>query len=348
MPEDRTQRVLNSDLTSEDLARLRMQRLLGRLGDMKPMPSHVQQILPSQPQNEPLFPQGLKATSIGPPKIGERYLPNPGMPQDIPDALRRVFGGHETSSTTHSQDPMGIEAWAKYGVGDPPYGLMMPGMTRVPPGELPELRAAGKAMLDKILNEGLERREYGRRALTIEGHRDYIKALNDYSNAMGTPGIRNFPERENFPVEPNYSINPDIGDALTFAQQRWPRLFGHASEIADTDIKNQVETGGRTRGAQIEDLTKPGFSKYGFTHGTNFPNATPETVGHELLHGKDEIRLSNFREKYDAATKALIDQGMSPILAYHNNPYEVRARKMGEIFERKFREWILAGKPIKK
>ncbi len=84
------------------------------LAKVQPLPSHVQQT------KDPL--QAMqKAQTIGPARVGERYL-EPLNPSAV-DVVRSLAGGAARPSSVNAADPYGIEAWQK-GAGPMPAPIM--------------------------------------------------------------------------------------------------------------------------------------------------------------------------------------------------------------------------------
>lgn len=130
---------------------------------------------------------------------------------------------------------------------------------------------------------------------------------------------------------PNFS--PDIKAALTAAQERWPRNFGHLTGV------NELGKRDGWKGTLDGLLNKVFGPNYGLgdlgahtsTKGSKLgrisikPDLTGEqawnTVGHELNHGAQVISLPN---QFQKAYKHLED-----ILGYKGNPLEGGSVKAG-------------------
>lgn len=105
------------------------------LPGINPMPSHVQ-------QTYDLMQAMQKAATIGPSRVGERYVPTEAQP-DILDLLKRyVMGGEGRPTSVATHDPYGIEAWQK-GAGPMP---MMAGTTQELGGLYSRLERAFEAL----------------------------------------------------------------------------------------------------------------------------------------------------------------------------------------------------------
>lgn len=138
---------------------------------------------------------------------------------------------------------------------------------------------------------------------------------------------------------------PDhVIDAIKFAQQRWPRVFGHTLSISPTsDIPAHILPSGyavdgasigaplATAGVQAmfpEIQKKTGELSHLFidpnhSYGS-FKNNQPgavDTVGHELLHGVDRLITPDMDDQYQFNNK--LPGG------YDANSQEIRARLQG-------------------
>lgn len=181
------------------------------------------------------------------------------------------------------------------------------------PGALAHLRKRGAKTVDAIMESGLERRALGQRP------RDFFnEAYRD----------QKLPVTE-IPFKGNKEVPEEALNALSIAQQRWPRLFGHLNEVADVDSMTQLNSlmrGNVTRGTLGDVTDLPGnpqsykLGKMGLD--PDWVNA--DTVGHELLHLKDKILNPN--ENLEYGINSLVH-------GYKNNPQEVRARAMGSRFK---------------
>lgn len=178
------------------------------------------------------------------------------------------------------------------------------------PNALKMLRQRGAKTVEKVIEEGLEKRSIGGRP------KDILNPIHRGKDLKDIP----FVENKQLPEEPL--------QALSIAQQRWPRLFGHLNEVADVDAMLQLNSlakgkvtrgtlgpGGLTNHPQGYKLGKMGLDpRY----------ANPDAVGHELLHLKDKILNPN--EDLEYGINSLVH-------GYENNPSEVRARAMGARFK---------------
>lgn len=180
------------------------------------------------------------------------------------------------------------------------------------PGALQHLRKRGAKTVENIIEEGLERRTLGTRP------KDWLNPLHEKKS----------PSDPSIPLAPNVNLPEDVLNAVSIAQQRWPRLFGHLNEVADVDAYQKMASGAAgnvTRGT-LGPATLPGNPqayKLG-KMGLDPKWANPDTVGHELLHLKDKI-LNPFED---------VEYGVNSLVhGYKNNPQEVRARAMGTRFK---------------
>lgn len=105
-------------------------------------------------------------------------------------------------------------------------------------------------------------------------------------------------KRNGLPVIANNAITgtrevpPHIMNALEMAQKRWPRLFGHLNDITDVDAAVSVP-GRTTFGRTVPVLENPKnqvISELQLSaDALSKPAAAYNTVGHELLHVKDNL-----------------------------------------------------------
>jgi hypothetical protein len=205
------------------------------------------------------------------------------------------------------------------------------------PKLLPEVRASGRTMIDKIAEKGLEQRALGIRPRRPE--------------SMGKP-LSQTTEAD----YKNTPLNDDQIEVLRIAQQRWPRLFGHVREMTEVDALSQLKTMFGTLGtsgpknaklltpAEQAGIIKPdSLSRIGFDPSVmsrvgkdQAIDEFAKTVGHELLHSKDRLTMGNPKmiQGYQHA---------EGVVGYKNNPYEVRARNMGDRFKKIVEETKKAG-----
>lgn len=180
------------------------------------------------------------------------------------------------------------------------------------PGALANLRKRGAKTVENILQEGVERRTLGARP------KDWLNPVHA-SKPASDPTI---------PLAANKELPEDLLNAVSIAQQRWPRLFGHLNEVADVEAMIKLSSGAKgnvTRGT-LGGATLPGNPqayKLG-KMGLDPEWANPDTVGHELLHLKDKIL--NPYEDVEYQINSLVH-------GYKDNPQEVRARAMGTRFK---------------
>lgn len=127
---------------------------------------------------------------------------------------------------------------------------------------------------------------------------------------------------------PSASDN-ELVTAVSLAQERWPRLFGHLNSVdVDPNImklfnKNQLNMGGyfprrdRTGNLQLNRSVIKQARGYGEDPAT--------TVGHELLHAADSLAIPDASASYAFSNK--LPGG------YNTNQMEVRARNMGDRYK---------------
>lgn len=138
-----------------------------------------------------------------------------------------------------------------------------------------------------------------------------------------------------------------IQDALEFAQERWPRLFGHTtmitpapenatffgrSKAADPVSRNELRLDAAHAGlpmpdkwAQSENLPE-GFKLSSLEINKNIPDRyqAAQTVGHELLHNADRLTKPDWDNFYTFQRRQLPGDG------YYDNASEIRARLQGK------------------
>lgn len=121
-------------------------------------------------------------------------------------------------------------------------------------------------------------------------------------------------------------VPPDLIDILEFAQQKYPRLFGHLTDIThigEMFPKDQIE---RYRGA-FQKSAGPMTKRGRMSINPQKFNAT--TIGHELLHSADNlVDPKEYLDKYQFFNT--LPGG------YAANSMEVRARNMGDTFAEKY------------
>jgi hypothetical protein len=201
----------------------------------------------------------------------------------------------------------------------------------VAPSMIPALRAKGKALLDKVLKEGLEQRSMGMRT---------IKDLDrkwDFDR-KGLP----IPDDVYYPNDP---VPEELAKALTYAQRKYPRIFGHLDDISQVDALNQSKTGGRVMGqiTPVNEWVPPAervnpdafeeafkntkFSKLGLNPKLMevVESEPASTVGHELLHAADNIVNPNW-------ANSGYQKSMELPGGYSGSAFEARANVQGERF----------------
>lgn len=172
-----------------------------------------------------------------------------------------------------------------------------------------QLRKRGGLLVDDVIEQGLQQRSLGRRP------RDIFNPLYKGRDVADVP------------FHPNQELNEPALHALSIAQQRWPRLFGHLNEVAGVDAMIDLSSalsGKVTRGAMSPSRSGALQSNKLGKLGLNPKEADPNTVGHELLHLKDQIL--NPDDDLEYAFNKLVH-------GYENHPQEIRARAMGSRFQ---------------
>ena len=168
-----------------------------------------------------------------------------------------------------------------------------PLIAAVKPHEIPALRQRGKELLERVLKNGLERRTLGQRPVA----REFVDKAIELENA----GIE-VPEHM---FKPNIPVPGELAQALTYAQQKYPRIFGHLTDI--TSVEDLVKLKGKTLGAMWPNTTFDPDIDTRFLGQKFVPQKTatlqldPEViakskkwnegnaVGHEMLHLADNI-----------------------------------------------------------
>ena len=128
-------------------------------------------------------------------------------------------------------------------------------------------------------------------------------------------------------------MNKDLFEVLEFAQQKYPRLFGHIQGVnqdAPTPLVDKI----------MDFLGLPpvrsGFQTSSFPKGTSVLHLNPtmtgreavKAVGHELTHVAQQARFpKHFGKSYDS----LLDT-----FGYRNNPFERTATATEKSFAKKF------------
>lgn len=251
----------------------------------------------------------------------------PSLPESVDPAQASVF------------DPLYKtlmrKATSLAGLDDPQSMVMQslapsPLIARVPPNEIAALRGAGKALLDRVLKDGLEERSIGGRPMTSDGLTKWMSL----DNAARHP----IPEEFYVPRKP---VPPDLANALIHAQRKYPRIFGHIRDIADVDSMTKLNSfPGEVLGSQSfehkfvppDGLAPTGFSNMGFNPETiaKFDKGAASTVGHELLHHADNIvNPKRAVEGYEASMRLPSGDWGS---AYKGSAFEARANVQGERF----------------
>lgn len=192
---------------------------------------------------------------------------------------------------------------------------VMPAVTGYLPSELPEMRAAGFNRIMRAAKEGLERRVFG-------------------YPSTDTP-------------KSNIPLNDRTIQILRIMQERWPRVFAHVQDLSDTDVLQKLRgigSGTSILGAsgplpqrlasQIPSHWKADkLSTYRLSPeaidrrmlaGHTEEESLINTVGHELLHVADRIRLGGkMQPAYELANRS----------GRAGNIFEQRAEAFGKRFE---------------
>lgn len=168
----------------------------------------------------------------------------------------------------------------------------------VSPDKIPYLKQAGRALLDRVKSEGV------------------------YEHIAGGAKV---------PSTPPTKLPSYVVDSLEYAQKKYPRLFGHLTDIRDIDMiqkLNQEGTGNVTLGSQLPVNQATAKGKFSILE-LNPTYATPHTVGHELYHVADQLtRPDKFREMYNFANT--LPGG------YSANSHEILANIQGDKFQNAF------------
>ena len=173
-----------------------------------------------------------------------------------------------------------------------------PLVAAVKPHLIPALRKAGEKVVESVRTKGLAPRILGMHPkVPYDIYGDVLKLKE---------------------VPAPYTPAPqELINTLEFAQKRYPRLFGHVTDIADIDSLTKAQNPwGVVAGGQ-QGTGK--FSALSFNPGV--PDVS-RSVGHELLHAADQIVDPNAGKKY--AFFNTLPGG------YAANSMEVRARNMGD------------------
>jgi len=132
---------------------------------------------------------------------------------------------------------------------------------------------------------------------------------------------------------PNQPLKPMVMEALRFAQQKYPRLFGHINDITSTHFMEEEQQ--RQLGRMLFGASEPMSQDFP----TKFSNvqlnprlANIPTIGHELQHTADRIARPNFDELYQ------FTQDLPG--GYDANSSEFLARAQGEKFKQKFQKYL--------
>lgn len=180
------------------------------------------------------------------------------------------------------------------------------------PGAIAGLKAGGKALLAKIKKEGLRQ----------------SPAQGRFNAFTGEALEQRLPTRP-----PKELIN-----ALTFAQEKYPRLFGHLTSITDIN-RSMVAPNRMTLGSSSNvNIPKRSNLRLNPDSAAAARKSYPETVGHELLHTADRITRPDMDQLYAFANT--LPGG------YATNSAEYRARNAGESFNKKYAAWAAAKQPL--
>lgn len=272
--------------------------------------------------------------------------------KDNPEALQSVMAGRMQFSkpTPDMSKPSGwlqqagdflhgmVKGEVPTADAESPFAGGQPGpahaVTMIPPLKLGAARAAGKDLVDKIASEGLSQTSVGLPIRTKEFYEWYqptsmieklkksIQGNHGYKpplDAYGEPYAQYIKE---VPVRLNTHPDPQLMEGIQVAQQRWPRLFAHISEVKQPDRMAEILAGGGLAGSRGYG-NAPGMSQLAFS--TNYND--PGTVAHELLHHADALTMGN-----DEMQKAYKFANSLPG-GYATNSYEFRANNMGDRFK---------------
>ena len=152
-------------------------------------------------------------------------------------------------------------------------------------------------------------------------------------------------------------VPSELMQVLEFAQQKYPRLFGHIGRVKEVPKELQVaspEGKFTIKHGQVEHWNGPGrymelninpvpyenrigdaAEKYGIKFGPDATDPTlrsfPATLGHEMLHIADQLAYPDMMRKYNFSNTL---PGV-----YRGNSFEYRAKNAGESFMKKFEDW---------
>lgn len=194
-------------------------------------------------------------------------------------------------------------------------------VANVAPHLIADLRKRGKSMIDIISRYGLQQRSLGQRPLSTEAYQRGIR-----SSVAGESDFA-----------PNVPVPGEATEALEIMQERWPRLFGHNRDITDTDAitklaamsKGKISLASSTAEVPSRD-PKQKFSRLALApdaiqrQGGGTTEEFADSIAHEMLHSKDRLRYG------EKEFKRMYDEGEKQAGGYDPNPFEVRARDMGQ------------------
>ena len=151
-------------------------------------------------------------------------------------------------------------------------------------------------------------------------------------------------------------VPSELMEVLEFAQQKYPRLFGHIGRVKEVPKELQVSSPegrfnvkhgqvdhfpGKSRYMELQLNPVPyknrlgDVEKYGVKFGPDAFDPTlhsfPANLGHELLHVADKLAYPDMMEKYRFSNT--LPGG------YKANAFEFRAKNAGESFMKKFEDW---------
>ena len=206
----------------------------------------------------------------------------------------------------------------------------IPAVTAFDPGKIRQSVIAAYNKLMKASKEGLQRRSMGLRPLTMDAITRGVSA--DVASEAD--------------YHPNTILSDKAVQDLRIAQERWPRIFGHINDFTDVDAITQLKHAGNVAGTASDLMGRerallppdvkadklsslrlsPGVMNRSLLRGQTEGQAITDTIGHELSHVADKIRLGKkMLQLYDQENATA---------GYDKNIYEQRARAMGERFQK--------------